>query len=120
MPLLDGVISPGEWENAAVLNGFSNSGSKGQLLGSKQGKVFIKKTKDYLYLAVKTITLNDSPGGGLRNAATQNDDIKLLNDDTVELTFFNPQKPDEISHLIFNPGGFCLDICRNVRYNTVK
>ena len=32
----------------------------------------------------------------------------------MELTFFNPQKPDEISHLIFNPGGFCLDICRTL------
>lgn len=114
VPVLDGVLAPDEWKHAAVLNGFSTSGSKGQVIGGKPGKVFVQRTKDHLYLAIKTVTLNDSPGGGLRNNATQNDDVKLLNDDTVELTFFNPQKPDEISHLIFNPGGACLDICRTL------
>ena len=113
-PVLDGVISPGEWDHATILNGFSTTGSKGQLLGAKQGNVFILRTKDHLYIAVKTITRNDSPGGGLSNNVKQNDTYNIANDDSVELTFHNPQKPDEIKHLLFNPGGYCLDILRTV------
>ena len=59
-PVLDGVMSAGEWDNATVLSGFSTTGNKGQLLGAKPGKVFIQRTNDHLYIAVKTITRNDS------------------------------------------------------------
>ena len=113
-PVLDGVMSPGEWDHATLLNGFSTTGSKGQLLGAKQGNVFVLRTKDYLYIAVKTVTRNDSPGGGLSNNVKQADSYNIANDDSVELTFFNPQKPDELKHLLFNPGGYCLDILRTI------
>lgn len=113
-PVLDGVMSAGEWDNATVLSGFSTTGNKGQLLGAKPGKVFIQRTNDHLYIAVKTITRNDSPGGGLSNNATKKDSISIANDDSVELTFQNPQKPDELKHLLFNPGGYCLDILRTI------
>ena len=113
-PVIDGAILPNEWDNAIVLNGFSTTGAKGTLLGAKNGKVYIKRTRDHLYLAIKTITLNDSPGGGLLNKTTKNDSPDIANDDTIELTFFNQQNPDQIKQLIFNPGGFCLDICRTL------
>ena len=112
-PVLDGRLSPGEWDSAAVLSGFSSSGEKGQLLGNKPGQVFLQRTKDHLWIAVRTTTLNDSPGGGLVSNATRRDDFAIASEDTVELTFHNTSRPDEIMHLICNPGGACLDMLRD-------
>jgi len=113
-PVVDGRLSPREWDGAAILCGFSTQGAKGQLLGNKPGQVLLQRTKEHLYIAVRTATPNDSPGGGLVCAATKRDDPAIAGDDTVEFTFHNSRRPDTILQIVCNPSGACLDIRRDL------
>ena len=113
-PVIDGRLAPQEWDNAVLLCGFSTQGFKGRLLGNKPGQVLLQRTKEHLYIAVRTATPNDSPGGGLVSTATKHDDPGIAGDDAVELVFHDSARPDRILQIVCNPSGACLDILRSV------
>lgn len=115
-PVIDGIISPGEWDSAAMLSGFHEL--NGDMVPEKSGFVYVMSDDKFLYLAIKTITRNDSPGGGLVSTVNKRDG-EVYNDDCVELTFNGDNEPDFIKQLIFNPDGFLFDSRRRISVKDV-
>ena len=62
-PEIDGVFSAGEWDSAAQISGFSRLG--GDHVTSGTGTLSLMRDTEFLYLALRTTTPNNHPGGSL-------------------------------------------------------
>ncbi len=99
VPVIDGVFQPGEWDNAAKISGFSRLG--GDYVTSGTGTLSLMRDKDFLYLALRTTTPNNDPGGSLSvNIKTR--DGKVFQDDSVDFMLVSDKNLNKIYHFILN------------------
>ncbi len=96
IPVLDGKLGQGEWDDAVKISGFS---VKDRLVPERSGFVALKRDKKYLYCLVRTTAKNNDPGGGLTTRATGRDS-SVFDDDSIEFAFGG--EDGGIRHLIFN------------------
>lgn len=105
---IDGNLTPHEWDGAAALAGFSKPG--GKLIPARPGQVMLQRDADFLYLAVRTATPNNDPGGSLVSQARERDG-KVFEDDSVEIWLAAGNQPDTLYQLVLNSLGTLYD-CR--------
>ncbi len=98
-PVIDGVISPGEWKNAAKISGFSLL--SGNYVTNGSGSLQMMRDRKYLYLALRTTTPNNDPGGSLvANAISR--DGKVYQDDSLDFMLVPDRAPGKLYHWIIN------------------
>ncbi|MBQ7207815.1 MAG: hypothetical protein IJS01_08465 [Lentisphaeria bacterium] len=98
-PVIDGVIDPGEWKNAAEFSGFTHL--NGNYVTAGKGSVYLMRDKNYLYFAVRTTTPNNDPGGSLTANATVHDG-KVHQDDALDFMLISDRDPRKMYHWIVN------------------
>ena len=98
-PVIDGVIDPGEWKNAAEFSGFTHL--NGSYVTAGRGSVRLMRDKNYLYFAVRTTTPNNDPGGSLTANATAHDG-KVHQDDALDFMLISDRDPQKMYHWIVN------------------
>lgn len=98
-PVIDGIFSPGEWDNAAQISGFSLL--SGNYVTSGTGSLRLMRDKNFLYLAVRTTTPNNDPGGSLVANALSHDG-KVFQDDSLDFMLIPDRAPEKLYHWIIN------------------
>lgn len=95
-PEIDGVMSPAEWDDAAVFTGLQLTNDLG--LAREQTKFYMKWDKDFIYIAA---VCGDSNVKGISP--------KVPYDDCLELFFMAPGELDVVHWLVYATGGNTLD-----------
>ena len=98
-PVIDGIITPDEWKNAAQFSGFTLL--NGNYVTGDTGSVRIMRDKTHLYLAVRTTTPNNDPGGSLTAAVTTRDG-NVYQDDSLDFMLISDREPQKMYHWIVN------------------
>lgn len=101
-PVIDGILSPKEWEDAACIGGFM-SAATGEMAG-RQTQVYITYDSDRIYLAF----LSPVAAGETLQANAQSRDEAVWNDDAIEI-FLPGRKNDFYYHFIGNSKGIFYD-----------
>ena len=97
-PGIDGFFTPGEWDRAAEYSGFSQL--NGNYVTTGSGSVRLMRDKTHLYIAVRTTTPNNDPGGSLvANAIVR--DGAVYQDDSIDF-MLNPENEQVLYHWIIN------------------
>ena len=108
-PVIDGNITDEEWKKAAQLSGFTLL--NGNYVTSGAGSVFLMRSKTHLYIAVRTTTPNNDPGGSLTAAVTERDG-KVHQDDSLDFMLISDREPQKMYHWIVNSRDTLFDrIC---------
>jgi hypothetical protein len=118
-PAIDGVFTESEWANSARLAGFM--GKNTLLVSGKRGSVYLSRDTKYLYIAVRTSTPDNDPGGGLTTNCFKRDSA-VYSDDSVEILITSDNKTNQIYQLIFNCRGAIFDqkITREPKKSDIK
>ena len=112
-PKIDGVISPGEWDQAAAV--FGLHGYNSGYLASRQGKQFFAVDKQFFYFASQT----ELPPAGIPVLSRVNKrDGAVYLDDSVEITLLPPHEKF-VYQFIVNPKGTLFDRCYKVIHGGV-
>ena len=98
-PVIDGILSPGEWKNAAQLAGFTRL--NGNYITTGSGSVRLMRDKTHLYIAVRTTTPNNDPGGSLTASARVHDGT-VHQDDSLDFLLISDKDPEKVYHWILN------------------
>lgn len=96
VPVIDGVMAPSEWDDAAVFTGLQLTNDRG--LANEQTKFYMKWDKDFIYIAA---VCRDSNVSGISS--------KLPYDDCLEFFFMAPGELDVVHWLVYATGGNTLD-----------
>ena len=104
-PVIDGVISPGEYAGSYENYGLLKHNSS--FLASRQGRVFAALDNEYLYFAMQT-ELPDAESGVRLKAKYKRRDSKIFHDDSLEIMFVPPEGKG-VYHLIVNPADKTFD-----------
>lgn len=105
-PKIDGVIESSEWSRSQKSAGFSKSSQ--HLVAGKRGFVYLCRDDSNLYIAVRTTTPDNDPGGGLVTNARERDGA-VYNDDSVEVLLVPGNDANTVYQMIFNSGGAVFD-----------
>ena len=97
-PGIDGFFTPGEWDKAAEFSGFSRL--NGDYVTTGSGSVRLMRDKEYLYIAVRTTTPNNDPGGSLVANTTVRDGA-VFRDDSLDF-MLTPENEPVLYHWIIN------------------
>ena len=98
-PEINGVFANGEWDKAAQISGFSLL--NGNYVTNGTGFVRLMRDKNFLYLAIRTTTPNNDPGGSLvANVLTR--DGKVFQDDSLDLMLVSDTDTGKLYHFIIN------------------
>lgn len=95
-PVIDGVMAPAEWDDAAVFTGLQLTNDRG--LANEQTRFYMKWDKDFIYIAA---VCNDSNVKGISS--------KIPYDDCLEFFFMAPGELDVVHWLVYATGGNTLD-----------
>ena len=130
VPVVDGAISSGEYDEGIRFAGLAKSSPEPLLVPGSDGFVSLLCDRKTLYVAWRLKARNIDVGGGLRASATKRDG-SVWEDDSVELVVAGDD-PDRIAHFIVNPIGTVYDSlsprtgkadvqwnCRNVKVASV-
>ncbi len=98
-PVTDGFFTPGEWEKAAQFSGFSLR--TGNYVTTGTGSLYLMRDRDNLYIAMRTTTPNNDPGGSLVANATQRDG-KVFQDDSLDFMILSDHDTNKLYHFIIN------------------
>jgi len=107
-PKTDGVIGVEEWGKSARFAGFIRYAEERLLVADRPGFVNVATDGSNLYIAVRTATPNNDPGGGLVTLAKEHDG-EVYNDDSVEVALIPDSGPQRCFHLIVNSAGVIFD-----------
>ena len=106
IPVIDGVLSPGEWNDAVSYSGLMKTGGESVQAGGEGSVRFLTDGK-WLCAAWRVRARNVDIGGGLKADAKTRDGA-VYSDDEVELVV-EGDNPDRIAHFIFNSIGTVYD-----------
>ena len=95
-PVIDGVMAPAEWDDAAVFTGLQLTNDRG--LANEQTRFYMKWDKDFIYIAA---VCSDSNVKGISS--------KIPYDDCLEFFFMAPGELDVVHWLVYATGGNTLD-----------
>lgn len=96
VPVIDGVMAPSEWDDAAVFTGLQLTNDRG--LANEQTKFYMKWDKDFIYIAA---VCSDSNVKDINS--------KVPYDDCLEFFFMAPGELDVVHWLVYATGGNTLD-----------
>lgn len=105
-PVIDGKLSPGEWEDAQECNGFS--GNERTLIAGKAGSVRICRNNEFLFFAILTSTPTNDPGGALKTSVVQRDGA-VFSDDSVEIIIYTDPDKKIGYQFVFNAHNTIFD-----------
>lgn len=103
-PKADGVIGVEEWKKSVRFAGFIRCGEDRLLVADRPGFVNIATDGSNLYIAVRTATPNNDPGGGLVALAKAHDG-EVCKDDSVEVALIPDSDSQRGFHLRVNSAG---------------
>lgn len=95
-PVIDGVMAPAEWDDAAVFTGLQLTNDRG--LAKEQTKFYMKWDKDFIYIAAVC-----------RDSNVKEINPKLPYNDCLEFFFMAPGELDVVHWLVYATGGNTLD-----------
>ena len=107
LPVVDGVIAPGEYDEGMRFGGLAKSSPEPLLIPGSDGFVSVLSDGRTLYVAWRVKSRTIDIGGGLRSYATTRDGA-VWDDDRVELVV-QGDDPDRIAHFIVNSIGTIYD-----------
>ena len=103
-PQIDGKVDDKTWQYAQCLTGFRDYHKANGPLVPLQATVWLAYDKDNLYAAWRCQMAADKPVGDVRAQ-----DGAVFNDESMELLFLSPAKPDTLFHFIGNAYGSIYD-----------
>ena len=107
-PVIDGIISPGEWEQAAAGTGFHSAALNGGTLARNQSVFWVTYDDQYLYVCFKNYR---GPDFTLLNKhAREPDDVNVVFDDSNEIWFTPPGLPATTYQTLFNSYPAVFDV----------
>ncbi len=114
-PVIDGIISPGEWDHAAACTGFVKAfnGSPANI----QSTAWVMYDDKYLYVALKNYRASNITL--LSKRGRKNDDVNIVFDQSNEIWITPPVNPATTYQTLFNayPGVYDVKFIPSVGYS---
>ena len=104
-PQMDGDVTDKTWQYAQTLSGFRNFHDTPGLVVPLQPTFWLAYDAEHLYMAWRCPMPGVKPKGEKRAER----DKPIFRDDSVEILFASPEKPDDVFHFIGDAYGSILD-----------